>query len=81
MTRQGERHILHLLHYVPERRGLNLEIVEDGMPVLPATVRVRVKASKAFLVPSGDELQLVDDGDGVLVELPGFVGHAHVSLE
>lgn len=81
LTRQDARHVLHLLHYVPERRGLRLDIVEDPMPVLACSAQIRVKASRAFLIPDGQELPLIKGEGGVSVEIPAFLGHAHICLE
>ncbi len=81
LTCQGDRHVLHLLHYVPERRGLRFDIVEDPMPVLSCSAEIRVKASRAVLVPEGRELPLIEMEGGVQVEIPAFLGHAHICLE
>ncbi len=81
LLRQRSRHVLHLLHYVPERRGVSLDIIEDPMPVLESLARVRVEASRAYLAPSGEELDLTQEGGSVQVHIPTFVGYAHVVLE
>lgn len=81
LCRQDQRHVLHLLHYVPERRGLRFDIVEDRMPVLETEVQVRVPATKAFAVPSGETLELHPTETGVSVRIPAFLGHQMVSLE
>lgn len=81
LHKQGSRHILHLLHYVPERRGLSLDIIEDPMPVLESSALVRVEASRATLVPSGEELELTKEEGAVQVRIPSFLGHAHIVLE
>lgn len=81
LTRQGDRHILHLLHYIPERRGLTLDIVEEGLPVLETSAVVRVKADRAYLVPSVTELAVKKMEGGLEVQIPTFTGFCHICLE
>ena len=81
LTRQGDRHIIHLLHYIPERRGLKFDIVEDPMPVAATEITVRVQAKTATLVPFGTDLPLRMEGDVCVVSVPAFVGKAMICLE
>ncbi len=80
LTRQGEGHVLHLLHYIPEKRGLNFEIVENRLPVLETEVEVRIRASSAQTVPDLKSLVLVETEQGVRFTLPAFSGHQMVYL-
>lgn len=81
LTRQGERHLVHLLHYIPERRGLNFDIVEDALPVLETVIRINVQAKSAYLVPGKQACTLTQTEGGVEVVLPGFTGYQMVCLE
>jgi hypothetical protein len=81
LTKQGDRHIVHLLHYVPERRGLRFDIVEDRMPVLDTTVRARVPAKSATLVPSGVSIPVTSEGDVSVFTVPAFLGKQMIALE
>jgi len=75
------RTIVHLLHYVPERRGLNFEIVEDRLPLHDLTVRVRTDLSRATLQPEGTQLEIVRDGAYAVVKVPRLDGHTMIVFE
>jgi len=82
MTEQGDRRVVHLLHYVPERRGLVHDIVEDRMPV--ANVEVRVAGavpSTVWLQPQGVGLEFSVIEGGVRFTVPLVDGHQMVVLE
>lgn len=60
VNRQAEerRLVVHALHYVPERRSEELEIVEDIIPLheVPVSVRVDGEVASVRLVPRGEEI-------------------------
>ena len=77
------RYIIHLLHYVPERRGRAFDVIEDVIPLHDLTValktpravrRVETKPGGQFLVHS------VRDGR-VGFTLPKLTGHEMISVE
>ncbi|MGI5817930.1 MAG: alpha-amylase family protein [Armatimonadota bacterium] len=53
-----QRLVVHALHYVPERRSEQLEIVEDIIPLheVPVSVRVDDEVALVRLVPGGEEI-------------------------
>jgi hypothetical protein len=83
LMRQENRRVLHLLHYAPQRRSADIDIVEDALPLLPTTVAVRVpeQPSRAYLAPTGTALDVEYDGAYAHVTLPLVQGHAMVVLE
>lgn len=76
------RYILHLLHYIPERRGQRFDVIEEVLPLYNLRVRVTLPegVTAAEIVPEGTALPLEKDGDSVSFTLPELVGHAIVSL-
>jgi hypothetical protein len=56
VRRQGEDLIVHLLHYVHQRRGKTLDIIEDLLPLHDVTISVRAESEPQAvrLVPEGD---------------------------
>ncbi len=50
------RQVLHLLHYIPERRGLDFDVIEDVIPLYDVAVSLRVEQPVAgvLLVPQGE---------------------------
>lgn len=81
LTRQGEREVVHLLHYVPERRGLHFDIVEDRLPVYGVPVSVRTSATRATLQPQGEPLAAERVGERLSFTVPVVDGHQMVVLE
>ena len=79
---QHDRWIVHLLHYIPERRSQELDVVEDVIPLHDVSVEVRVpRAVEAVrCVPQGEELPF-EIKDGIVTwRLPRLVGHQMVEL-
>jgi Hypothetical glycosyl hydrolase 6/Beta-galactosidase trimerisation domain len=74
---QNGRTILHLIHAVPQRRGLNIDIVEDVLPLHDVRVGVRLDrpASKVTLAPSGEELPYETRDGATWVTIPRVEGH------
>ena len=83
LFRQKDRRILHLLHYSPQRRSKEIDIVEDALPLLPVTVGVRTtqQPSRAYLLPGERALELRYEQGYAEVEVPLVQGHAMVVLE
>ncbi|MGC9468456.1 MAG: alpha-amylase family protein [Anaerolineae bacterium] len=79
--REG-RLILHLLHYVPERRGEAFDIVEDVVPLADVSVSIRVDApAKAVtMVPQGHALDFEVREGRVAFTMPKVVGHQMIEI-
>jgi hypothetical protein len=77
-----ERLLVHLLHYVPQRRAGNLDLVEDVIPLydVPVAVRCDAPPARAYLAPQGDELKVVWDGEYASVVVPRVEGHQIVCV-
>jgi len=83
MTEQQGRRILHILHYVPERRSPGLDIVEDVIPLRDVTVAARIpqRPAKVYLAPQRRDLTF-DYTDGYArVTVPVVNGHQMVVFE
>ncbi len=77
-----KRHVLHLLHYIPERRGAAFDIVEDVIPLhdVAVSVAVGVKPGSVKVVPSGDALSFGYDAGRVTFTIPRVDGHAMIEI-
>ena len=76
-----ERQVIHLLHYIPERRGEFFDVIEDVIPLynLPVSVRVPSIVKQVTAVPQGETLPFaVHDGR---VEFVVPVIHGHQMIE
>mgnify|MGYP003735679087 CR=1 FL=1 len=71
LNRQAEenRLVLHALHYVPEKRSEQLEIVEDIIPLHEVPVSVRVEGDVASVAADGgDPIAVLHVGRGADVQ-------------
>lgn len=83
------RWILHLLHYIPERRGQDFDVIEDVIPLFNIQLLVRVPRNirEATLVPDGksipfkqaDTFKQADNS--VELTLQKLSGHQMICLE
>ncbi len=80
VRRQGSRYIVHLLHYVPQRRA-DIDIVEDALPLTNLQIGLRCHATQAYLVPQKERLSVRYHDSYTTVNLPAIKGHAHIVFE
>lgn len=83
LRRQGERHILHLLHYIPQRKSREMEIVEDIIPLYNQSVSVRMprRPDRVFMALTGHDVEFTYEGGYVNMSIPEITGHAMVVIE
>ena len=74
--------IVHLLHYVPQRRGKNLDVVEDILPLHDVALAVRSarRPSAVNLVPEGRPLEWTYADGYVSFTLPCVDGYQIVQI-
>ena len=79
---EARRHVLHLLHYIPERRGEAFDIVEDVIPLhgLGVSVALPQPPSAARVVPEGRDLELKMSDGRAHFTLDRLDGHAVIEL-
>jgi hypothetical protein len=76
-----KRWIVHLLNYVPERRGKDFDIIEDVFPLYHVNVTVRAPSIKRIrLVPQQKSLEFARSAGRVEFFVPEIVGHQMVEL-
>jgi hypothetical protein len=77
-----KRWVVHLLHYIPERRCRELDVIEDVIPLheLNVSVRVPCNVRSVRCVPEGRELAFRQEGRRVDFLLPRLEGHQMVEL-
>jgi hypothetical protein len=76
------RQVLHLLHYIPERRGTQFDIIEDVIPLYDVSISLRVTRTVGSVVtaPDGESLSFVVEGDRVLFAVPKVMGHQMIEI-
>jgi hypothetical protein len=85
LTRQParRRHMVHVLHYIPERRGTQFDTVEDVIPLHGVSLGLRCGSppSKVYLAPQGDSLVCAVRDGYAHVTIPVVEGHQMVVFE
>ena len=74
----GERRlVVHLLHYVPQRRTPTLDLVEDVIPLYDVGLAVKAPArpARAYMAPQETDLPLQWDGTYAAIRVPRVDGH------
>ncbi len=79
---EQNRWIVHLLHYIPERRGLEFDVIEDVIPLHDLAVSLNVPGPVKSIrtAPEGVELKFVAVGGRVNFLLPRLNGHQMVEV-
>lgn len=77
-----ERLVLHLLHYIPERRSEYIDTVEDVIPLYHIRIAVRSKKriAKVCMVPENAVLPYTQENGYVKFEVPRIEGHEMIEL-
>jgi hypothetical protein len=76
------RWIVHLLHYIPERRGQDFDVIEDVIPIFDVKVSVRVprEVREVVCVYEQDPLEFEQNMGRVEFVLPKLEGHQMIAL-
>ncbi len=76
------RLVLHLLHYVPERRGDAFDVIEDVFSLydIPVSIRVAETVKAVTLVPQGEAVDFQMEGERVTFTVPRITGHQMVEV-
>jgi len=77
------RRIVHLLHYIPERRGTAFDVCEDVIPLRDVTVSVQAPrpVKRVVCVPQGRELERRVAEGRVAFTVPEVNGHCMIAVE
>ncbi len=81
VTSQPGRRIVHILSYVPERRGASIDMIEEPIELREVAVALRtegVQPSRVYLAPSGQELPFESVDGYTHTTVPVVPGYAMV---
>lgn len=82
LRKQGERQILHLLNYIPQRKCREMDIVEDIIPLFNQDVAIRmVKPASVYSAPQKTAIEFQYEDGYAAIRIPVINGHAMVVLE
>jgi hypothetical protein len=76
------RQVIHLLHYIPERRGQAFDVIEDIIPLynLKLSVRIGQPVKAVALVPQGQSLEYTCSGGRLIFNVPQISGHQIIEI-
>lgn len=77
------RAVLHLLHYIPEARGTEFDVIEDIIPIYQVKCSVRNDKgfSKVRLVPENKSLKAKKVGNRIEFTVPEIKGHQMIEIK
>jgi Hypothetical glycosyl hydrolase 6/Beta-galactosidase trimerisation domain len=83
LTEQPGRKIVHLLHYPAERRGVDLDVVEDVIPLfnIPLSLKLSSIPRQVYTAPDLQPLHAKYENGYASVTVPSVLGHAMVVFE
>lgn len=76
------RQVLHILHYVPERRGQEFDVIEDIIPLHDISVSVRTLqvVRQVQIVPQQETLGFTYEDKKVKFVIPRVYGHQMIEI-
>lgn len=75
---------IHLLAYIPEKRGTEAEIIEEDLLVNPFEISLRLdgrKAASVYTIPDRQPLQAVVSGKYLNIQVPSFQGCLRIGID
>jgi hypothetical protein len=77
------RWILHLLHYIPERRGTAFDVIQDVIPIhdVQIALRTQKKVRRVVTAPEGQVLSSTVGEMVLRFTLPKLTGHQMIAIE
>jgi len=81
--KEQDRYVIHILHYIPERRSERIDTVEDVIPLYHISLKVRLgkEPKKVYLAPCMEALDFSCRDGYVEVVVPKVLGHEMVVFE
>ncbi len=80
LNRQDNRLIMHLLVYVPEKRG-ETQIIEEPVTIKNPVIQVKTDAETATIVPEIHKLETIRSGNYLEIRFPELTGAQMVVIE
>jgi hypothetical protein len=79
---EKNRYVVHLLYYVPERRGSSFDVIEDVVPLfnLQVVLNLPRKIRKVSAVPQGKNIAFKTNGNACSFTLPELSGHQVIEV-
>lgn len=77
-----KRYVLHMLHYIPERRCEKIDVIEDVIPLynIDLSVALNKEPKSIKLVPQNEELKFDIENNTIKFVVPKINGHQMVEI-
>ncbi len=77
------RWVLHLLHYIPERRGTAFDVIQDVIPIHDVQIALRPpkQVRRVITAPEGQALSFTTGEMVLRFTLPKLTGHQIIAIE
>lgn len=81
--KEHNRYIVHITHYIPERRCSEIDTIEDIIPIYDIALKIKLpqKPKKVYLYISGNKLNFSYEEDYCIITIPKVYGHEMVVFE
>ncbi len=78
-----KRKIIHLLYYVPERRGVDFDVIEDIIPLFNTKVSIKsiTRPTRLMTVPENKSIPFVYMNGRIDFVLPELRGHQMIEIK
>lgn len=83
VQKEEKRYILHMLHYIPERRCTDFDVIEDVIPLYKIKIKMNLpkKIKSINIVPQNKPIRFSTKGKIVSFTLDKLEGHCMLSIE
>jgi len=84
VTNQPHRRMVHILSYVPERRGASIDMIEEPITLHNVSLEIRVDKhlpKRVYLAPTKQELPFKVEDGYIKTTIPVVLGYAMVVFE
>ncbi len=80
--RAENRQVLHLLHYIPQRKSEEIDIIEDEIPLynIDFSLKAEHKVKRVSCVPRGEELDFIKKEQRIEFTVPEIRGHQMIEI-
>ncbi len=77
-----DRYVVHMLYSPALQRG-EVKVIEDFLPVPGVEIEIIVpeKVKKAYQIPNGKKVNLIRNGNKLIIKVPTFTMHTGIVLE
>ena len=81
--KEQRRYVCHLLYASPVKRGTDVEVIEDIIPLYNVSLTLRTKRTikRAYLAPAGEELPYAAADGAITLTVPKIDCHQMVVLD